>query len=65
MFFNKFIIFNISIQIFMPYLILYYEVSLGMADYVFIMAPAIILASVVTARWGRVYDKKGFSLSLR
>ena len=58
-----FIIFNTSIQIFMPYLILYYEVSLGMTDYVFIMAPAIILASVVTAIWGRVYDKKGFFFS--
>ena len=55
-----FIIFNISIQIFMPYLILYYEVSLKMTNYVFIMAPAIILASVVTAFWGKVYDKKGF-----
>lgn len=60
-----FIVFNISIQIFMPYLILYYEVSLGMTDYVFVMAPAIILASVVTAVWGRVYDKKGFRFSLR
>ena len=58
-----FIIFNISIQIFMPYLIIYYEVSLGMADYVFVMAPAIIIASAVTALWGKVYDKKGFSLS--
>ena len=58
-----FILFNISIQIFMPYLILYYEVSLKMADYVLIMAPAIILASAVTAFWGRVYDKKGFSFS--
>lgn len=58
-----FIVFNISIQIFMPYLIIYYEVSLGMADYVFVMAPAIILASVVTALWGRVYDKKGFRFS--
>ena len=58
-----FIIFNVSIQIFMPYLILYYEVSLGMADYVFIMAPAIILASIVTAFWGKVYDKKGFPMS--
>ena len=58
-----FIIFNISIQIFMPYLIIYYEVSLGMADYVLIMAPAIIVASAVTALWGRVYDKKGFSFS--
>ncbi len=58
-----FIIFNISIQIFMPYLIIYYEVSLGMTDYVFIMAPAIVLASVVTALWGRVYDKCGFRFS--
>ena len=55
-----FVLFNISIQIFMPYLILYYEVSLKMTNYVFVMAPAIILASVVTAFWGKVYDKKGF-----
>ena len=58
-----FVIFNIAIQIFMPYLIIYYEKSLGMADYVFIMAPAIIIASVVTAFWGRFYDKKGFLVS--
>ena len=58
-----FIIFNISIQIFMPYLIIYYEVSLQMTNYVLIMAPAIILASVVTALWGKVYDKKGFAFS--
>ncbi len=59
-----FIIFNISIQIFMPYLIIYYEQSLQMADYVLIMAPAIIIASVVTAFWGKVYDKKGFNFSV-
>ena len=58
-----FIVFNIAIQIFMPYLIIYYEVSLGMTDYVLIMAPAIVLASVVTALWGKVYDKKGFAFS--
>ena len=58
-----FIIFNISIQIFMPYLIIYYEKSLQMSDYVLIMAPAIIVASVVTAFWGKVYDKQGFGLS--
>lgn len=58
-----FIIFNISIQIFMPYLILYYEVSLKMTNYVFIMAPAIILASIATAFWGKVYDKKGFDFA--
>jgi len=55
-----FIVFNISIQIFMPYLIIYYEVSLGMKDYVLVMAPAIILASVATIIWGRVFDRKGF-----
>jgi Na+/melibiose symporter-like transporter len=58
-----FIIFNVSIQIFMPYLIIYYEVSLKMSNYVLIMAPAIIIASVVTALWGKVYDKKGFTFS--
>ena len=59
-----FTVFNISIQIFMPYLIIYYEVSLGMKDYVFVMAPAIILASAVTVFWGKFYDKKGFRLSV-
>ncbi len=58
-----FVVFNTSIQIFMPYLIIYYEKSLKMTNYVFIMAPAIIIAAVVTALWGRVYDKKGFKFS--
>ena len=58
-----FILFNISIQIFMPYLILYYEVSLGMENYVLIMAPAIIVAAAVTALWGKFYDGHGFRLS--
>ena len=35
-----------------------------MANYVFVMAPAIILASVVTALWGKVYDRRGFSFSV-
>ncbi len=58
-----FALFNISIQVFMPYLIIYYEVSLGMENYVFVMAPAIILASALTVVWGKVYDKRGFSFS--
>ena len=53
-------VFNISIQVFMPYLILYYNVTLQMADYVLVMAPAIILAAVFTAFYGRVYDRVGF-----
>ncbi len=59
-----FALFNISIQVFMPYLIIYYEKSLGMTLYVFIMAPAIILASVFTAFWGKVYDKRGFPFAV-
>ena len=53
-------LFNISIQIFMPYLILYYTVTLGIENYVLIFAPAILLAAIFTALYGRVYDSKGF-----
>ncbi len=53
-------VFHTSIQVFMPYLILYYSVSLKMENYVLIMAPAIILAAAFTAFYGRVYDKNGF-----
>ena len=59
-----FAIFGISIQIFMPYLIIYYEKTLLLEGYVLIMAPAIILASVFTVFWGRAYDKLGFSRSV-
>ena len=59
-----FALFGISIQIFMPYLILYYEVSLALENYVLIMAPAIIVASAVTALYGRLYDRLGFLKSL-
>ena len=61
---GAFAIFNISIQIFMPYLILYYEQSLQMANYVLVMAPAIILASVATVFYGRLFDKLGFMKSV-
>ena len=56
--------FCISIQIFMPYLILYYNVSLGMDNYVLIMAPAVIIAAIVTAFYGRVYDRYGFKVAI-
>ena len=59
-----FAIFNISIQTFMPYLILYYEKSLGMTDYVLVMAPAIIVAAIITAFYGKLYDMTGFKTSV-
>ena len=57
-------VFGIAINIFMPYLILYYSVSLGMEDYVLIFAPAIVLAAAFTAFYGRVYDRKGFKAAV-
>ena len=56
--------FGISIQIFMPYLLIYYEKTLGMDNYVLIFAPAIILAAVITVFYGRLYDSKGFMMSI-
>ena len=57
-------VFNISIQVFMPYLILYYTVALGMDNYVLIFAPAILLAAIFTALYGKVYDRKGFGFAV-
>jgi MFS family permease len=56
-------VFGISIQIFMPYLILYYTETLKMDNYVLIFAPAIVLAAVFTFFYGKLYDKKGFAFS--
>ncbi len=55
-----FAVFGISIQTFMPYLILYYEQGLGMDNYVLILAPAVILAAIATFIVGRLYDMLGF-----
>ena len=57
-------LFNISIQIFMPYLILYYTESLGMDNYVLIFAPAIVVAAAFTALYGKVFDRRGFGLAV-
>ena len=53
-------VFGIAINIFMPYLILYYTVTLKMDNYVLIFAPAIILAAAFTFFYGKVYDRRGF-----
>ena len=60
----NFAIFGISIQIFMPYLIIYYEKTLGLDNYVMIFAPAIILAAAATVFYGRLYDSRGFTASI-
>ena len=55
-----FALFGISIQVFMPYLIIYYEASLKMDNYVIIMAPAIVLAAIASVLYGRLYDRFGY-----
>ena len=57
-------LFNISIQIFMPYLILYYTEALGISNYVLIFAPAIVVAAVFTGLYGKVYDRQGFQTAI-
>ena len=57
-------LFNISIQIFMPYLILYYTEALGLSNYVLIFAPAILVSAAFTAIYGKVYDRKGFRTAI-
>lgn len=57
-------VFGIAINIFMPYLILYYTVTLQMDNYVLIFAPAILLAAAFTFFYGKIYDKKGFCGSI-
>ena len=57
---GAFAVFGISINVFMPYLILYYEKGLGMANYVLVMAPAIVIAAAITAFYGKLFDMVGF-----
>ena len=57
-------LYNISIQVFMPYLILYYTEYLGMDNYVLIFAPAILIAAVFTGLYGKVYDTRGFKAAI-
>ena len=64
-------IFGISLQVYMPYYILYLqksnlEVSFlsGIDGYIVIMAPAIIIASIITIFYGKLIDKFGFIKTL-
>ena len=57
-------VFGISIQIFMPYLLLYLEKTLKLDNYVLLFAPAIILAAAFTFFYGKTYDRKGFRASI-
>ncbi len=53
-------VFGIAVQVFMPYLIIYYQYRLELDNYVLIFAPAIVLASVATIFYGRLLDRIKF-----
>lgn len=57
-----FCVFSISVQVFMPYLILYFTNTRGIENYVLIFAPAIVLAAVFTMFYGKFIDKYGFKI---
>ena len=68
-----FAIFGISLQVYMPYYIIYlqnaglhidFASQIGFDSYVIIMAPAIIIAAVFTMLYGKVIDKFGFIKSV-
>ena len=68
-----FTIFGISLQVYMPYYILYLQRAditasiadaIGMEPYVIVMAPAIIIASVFTILYGRIIDKHNYKSTL-
>ena len=56
-------IFSISVQVFMPYLILYFTNTLKLENYVLVFAPAIVLAAAFTVFYGKFIDKYGFKQS--
>ncbi|MCK9536743.1 MAG: MFS transporter [Bacilli bacterium] len=51
---------GIAVQVFIPYLIIYYQYRLGIENYVFIFAPAILIAGVASLLYGRLFDKYRF-----
>ena len=53
-------IFSISVQVFMPYLIIYFERTIMLNNYVLVFAPAVIIAALFTALYGKYVDSKGF-----
>jgi MFS family permease len=53
-------IFSISVQVFMPYLIIYFERTIMLNNYVLVFAPAVIVAALFTALYGKYVDSKGF-----
>lgn len=57
--FAAFCIFSIAYQVFMPYIIIYLEKTLGITDYAIPLGVILILSAVISVLLGRVIDKVG------
>ena len=57
--FAAFCIFSVSVQVFMPYLIIYIQNYLGITDYAVILGVVLILASLISVLSGRLIDRLG------
>ena len=58
-------VFAIAMQVIMPYYVLYLRLPYILGEnYVFVMAPCIIIAAVFTMFYGRLVDKRGFSFAI-
>lgn len=57
--FAAFCIFSIAYQVFMPYIIIYLEKTLGITDYAIPLGVILILSAVISVLLGRVIDKFG------
>lgn len=54
-------VFSTALQVFMPYYVLYLRLPYILGEnYVFVMAPGIIIAAVFTMFYGRMVDRHGF-----
>ena len=58
-------VFAIAMQVIMPYYLLYLRLPYILGEnYVFVMAPCIVIAAVFTILYGRTVDRRGFSKSV-
>ncbi len=58
-------IFAVAMQVIMPYYVLYLRLPYILGEnYVFVMAPCIVIAAVFTILYGRTMDRRGFTRSV-
>ena len=58
-------VFAIAMQVIMPYYVLYLRLPYILGEnYVFVMAPCIVIAAAFTILYGRTVDRRGFSRSI-